>query len=343
MSFKAYWDLSAQRKKEVLARVAAQNGMLPVALEKDWWVVQTLRMISRTQAGDHFQFKGGTSLSKGWNLIERFSEDVDLGLNPSAFGISTINPTRSGIERLRKVAVKWVGNDWVHEVNRAFKTAGLLEVDCRVRKDQNSDRDPIQIEVFYPSVTESSGYLKPYVLLEISARSMLYPVQHCSFQSIVGEAFESRISLDDLVSFSTVDPMRTFLEKLFLLHEFFQPPQGKKSSYRMSRHYYDLYSLAAAGVGDKALNNHSLYGEIIQHRFKYQRIKGINYYDHFPPRLKPFPPSEERSEWQRDYLRMQEEMIYGASPSFEEIMERITIMIENFNRKNASRTWPAIS
>jgi hypothetical protein len=121
----------------------------------------------------------------------------------------------------------------------------------------------------------------------------------------------------------TVDPKRTFLEKMFLLHEEFSKPQEKIRYERMSRHLYDLEKLMDTEFGIAALNDPELYDLIVQHRAKYTAIRGIDYKSHAPASINFIPPPEVLAQWERDYGLMQQSMIYGASLSFTTLIKRL--------------------
>ncbi len=130
----------------------------------------------------------------------------------------------------------------------------------------------------------------------------------------------------------TVDPERTLLEKIFLLHEEFQRSDEKIRVDRMSRHLYDIYKLAASPFGEKALINRELYSEIVFHRHLFTKLGGVDYKRHNPRTVNPIPPDLLLDLWKSDYLTMQEQMIYADSPRFEEMIETIRSYILKLNQ-----------
>jgi hypothetical protein len=123
----------------------------------------------------------------------------------------------------------------------------------------------------------------------------------------------------------TVNPERTFLEKLFLLHEEFSKPIEKIRVDRMSRHMYDLYYLSKSGISEMAINDKELYETIVTHRHTFNRIPGVDYNDHNPKTISPLPPPNVIDDWEADYTRMKEDMIYDENkPSFEDLINNLS-------------------
>jgi hypothetical protein len=151
---------------------------------------------------------------------------------------------------------------------------------------------------------------------------------------MVGEHFKGRPFADPPVSIQTVNPERTFLEKVFLLHEEFQKPVHKIRVDRLSRHLYDIEKLMDTEFGKTALDDLSLYHAIVEHRATITHVRGINYANHSPDKINPLPPDSLMADWKRDYEIMQESMIYGPSLPFEQLIERIRELKNRFNQLN---------
>jgi hypothetical protein len=122
----------------------------------------------------------------------------------------------------------------------------------------------------------------------------------------------------------TVNPERTFLEKIFLLHEEFHRPLEKMRVDRLSRHLYDIYQLTKAGIAVNAINNKELYEIIVSHRYKFTRVGDVDYNSHNPLTVNPIPIADKLEEWKTDYAKMQEDMIYEEKkPSFDELINNL--------------------
>jgi len=195
----------------------------------------------------------------------------------------------------------------------------------------DGDQDPISILVQYPSLINHPDYIKPRVKVEIGSRSLKDPYSKCSFRSILGDKFQDKAYADSEFTIPCIKPERTYLEKLFLLHEEFKKPKEKIRVERLSRHLFDLYKISHSDYKELALNQ-ALITDIITHRERFNEMKGVDYKTHFPPNLNPIPPDKYMNAWKVDYKKMQDEMIPGDSPSFEEIIARIKADVSEFNK-----------
>ena len=193
-----------------------------------------------------------------------------------------------------------------------------------------ADRDPQVLELYYPSVLGSDGYLTDKVVIEIGARFLLEPAEMRAVQSIIGATFPGTAFADAPFEVLTVNPKRTFLEKVFLLHEEFSKAPEKRKHERMSRHLYDVEKLMDTEFGAAALQDRDLYEIIVSHRAKYTAIRGMDYAGHQPQTLDFVPPGDVRDNWERDYGQMQQSMIYGSSLPFPGLIGRLTILRERF-------------
>jgi hypothetical protein len=325
-------DLEKEERYAVLEETSKKTRLQPYIIEKDWWVVQTLRLITEMDTAEHLVFKGGTSLSKAWKLIDRFSEDIDLAINREFFGF-TGDISRTQVGKLKDVSSKYLSNDFLFSLKAAFEYAKIGDVGISVVDRKDPDDDPVKIAVTYPTIAEYSPYVKPRVLLEISSRSLMEPSTRRSFRSMIGEEFPNLDFADDDIHIRCVNPERTFLEKLFLLHEEHQRPPEKMKIKGKSRHFYDIYQIAQTLYADKAIANKELYKSIVAFRERFTKIGGVDYASHFPPNLNPIPPEALMSEWEQDYAEIQGQMIVGESVEFEELMKELKQIIAKINKQ----------
>ena len=200
---------------------------------------------------------------------------------------------------------------------------GYTDVEVELYEEDGENLEPVQILVKYKTCTPPSSYTKPEVKIEIGSRSLREPFTNRVFSSLVGEHYKGKPFADVPITVPSVNPERTFLEKLFLLHEEFQKPEKEIRVDRLSRHLYDIEMLMRTKYADIALSDKELYNEIIEHRSIYTKISNIDYIGHQPKTLNPLPPDAVIDKWRKDYQRMQEEMIYGASLPFDKLIERI--------------------
>jgi len=328
-------ELPDENRLKVLNEMRAKTGFPLFIIEKDWWVVQTLRLISQMDISQHTVLKGGTSLSKAWGLIDRFSEDADLAINREFFGFSG-EISRTQVGKLKSVSSKYISNDFLVSLQKAFDDAGMKDTRLAVVDEKSPDDDPVKIAVIYPAVTEYSAYVQPRVLLEIGSRSLIEPATLRLFRSMIGQAFTGYPFADEDVFIRCVNPERTFLEKLFLLHEEHQRPKEKMQIKGKSRHFYDIYRIAQTEYADRAIADRNLFQSIVAHRERFSKLGGVDYTSHFPPNLNPIPPAELLPEWERDYAEMQGQMITGESISFDSLMEELRQIIDKFNLDTSS-------
>lgn len=216
-------------------------------------------------------------------------------------------------------------------MQKAFDDAGMNDVWLSVVDEKAPDDDPVKIEVRYPTVTQYSDYVQPRVLLEIGSRSMIEPATVRSFRSIIGDTFPNLPFADENMQIRCVNPERTFLEKLFLLHEEHQRPKEKMKIKGKSRHFYDIYRISQTEYADKAIKDKELYKSIVAHRERFSKLGGVDYSSHFPPDLNPTPPAELMQEWERDYVELQGQMIAGNSIPFERLMQELRRIVEIIN------------
>lgn len=318
-------DIPDKTKRNAYNQIAEQIGMTAFAVEKDWWVSRTLEIIFQMPIGKHLVFKGGTSLSKAWKLINRFSEDIDLAIDKEFFEGYNGNISKSKITKLRKEAGTYTTGTFFEELKKAFETAGFTNLEYNVIEAKDSDQDPRIIEIYYPNVINKfTDYILPRVQIEVSCRSLREPNSIQKLGALLDEFYFDKEFAQPLFNVPTVNVERTFLEKLFLLHEEFHRPAEKMRVDRLSRHLYDIYKLTQAGVAKNAINDKELYETIVAHRHKFSRVGDVDYNNHNPKVLDPIPPEAVIAAWEIDYAKMKQDMIYGQDkPSFENLINNL--------------------
>lgn len=333
---KEWIKLPDETKLNAFAEAGRKSGLLPIAIEKDWWVVHTLSLILTMKCAPSLVFKGGTSLSKGWNLIQRFSEDIDMALDREYLGFEG-ELEKAGIRRLRRKSYEYLTTEFTEELKGKFTEVGFTDVKVKYREVENHDQDPIIIEIYYPKLTEKETYLKPGVLVEVGSRSLREPFTNRTFSTIIADNYPGQPFADKPITIPTVNPERTFLEKIFLLHEEFQKPSEKIRVDRLSRHLYDIEKLSSSGYADIALKNDDLYNTIVIHRSKFSPIAGVDFANHSPDKIAFIPPKHLLSDWEADYKQMRENMIYGEVLSFDELIKKLRVLQTRVNKVEWNR------
>ncbi len=334
-----HWqNLSEEERREVL-EITSSNKRLPqLAVEKDWWVTMTLKALSMTKHYELMSFKGGTSLSKGWNLISRFSEDIDIALKREGdFSISSTSGNQ--LAKVRRAARHYIVRELPHELENVLKEMGIVDftiepetdrVDASgVKTELRATTHPSTIFINYKSVVPFvSDYVEPRVKIEISCLSMDEPVERKTIRSIMSDVLQSEEDVE--VDFPTVVPTRTFLEKIFLLHEEFQ--KEKPRSKRMTRHLYDIEKIMDTPFGE-AVRDSELYDSIVQHRSIFNKVEGVDYSLHVPATINIIPPDGIMPEWEKDYESMQRNFIFETSSlPFNKLLDRVKVLMERIRR-----------
>ena len=123
-----FWTFSDEQKSMFVAQTSERVGLPPQAVEKDWWVTMTLKALFESSCRDFITFKGGTSLSKGWHVIERFSEDIDIAIDKSFWRIAGDN--KSQRDRIRKLSRAYIEQRLVAEMQALLEGYGLPILSC---------------------------------------------------------------------------------------------------------------------------------------------------------------------------------------------------------------------
>ena len=339
-------DFSIDERKAMIQGVVDTMHIDEAAAEKDWWVTAVLYALFHTKAGDYLLFKGGTSLSKGWNIIDRFSEDIDLALERKFFlnekKLSCANCTsNTQIHNLREKGQDYLFGELKKDLKKQLSMLGLdvkviaenelLDENGELKKVAH-DKDPSVLFVQYPSLYNSKApYAVPTVKIEISVLSMAEPYEMKRISSLIEQVYEEEEVDSDIVqTIKTVSPARTFLEKAFLLCEEYQKAEPR--TYRMSRHFYDLEKLSHTDYMDMALSDSNLYYDIVEHRKKFYHV-GYEDYDKGLPESITIVPSEELvPKYEVDYSDMRSSFIYGEALEFADLLKFLETLQERFRK-----------
>ena len=340
-------DFSDSDRKVMIQRVIDVRHIDEMAAEKDWWVTSVLYALFHTSIAKFLIFKGGTSLSKGWDLINRFSEDVDVAMDRSYFlevkGEACANcSSNTQIHHLREKGHDFILNELKEELKAVFADMGLTDVVVfgeNEQKDEDGspvkidhDKDPSVIFVQYPSLYGGAeSYASPVVKIEISVLSMSEPFEIKRISSLINQTFaaeEITVDEDFAMDIKTVSPARTFLEKAFLLCEEFQ--KEKPRTRRLTRHFYDLERLSHTEYAVQALSDASLYRDIVEHRKKFYHVGYVDYSKELPETITILPPDNLFKSYEADYKEMQSSFIYTESLSFDKLMKAMKELQNRF-------------
>ena len=331
-----YFTLPKTQQRQILEQATLRIKLPIQAIEKDIWVSTILQIIFSLPVAEHLIFKGGTSLSKAWGLISRFSEDIDLAVGRALFELEG-DLTKKGIKKLRKRSSVFVRDELFIMLQDALMQYGLADK-CTLTVEPDGEGDntypePRKIFIAYESAyDEQLDYLRPIVMLEVGARSLVEPYEQVQVHSIVEDIFPSISTTLVNSNISTAIPAKTMVEKMFLLHELFSVPGHGTRAERKSRHLYDLYQMMHQDFAQEAITNDALWESIRHHREVFTSVQGVDYSGDVRQRICLLPREDIVAIWQSDYETMRSSMIHGSAPTWDELIEQITIL-QNKTRK----------
>ena len=330
-----YFQLSKEQQQMVLTQAANKTGLPVQAVEKDLWVTVVLQIVFTLPVANHLVFKGGTSLSKVWKVIHRFSEDIDLAIDPSIWGFEG-DLTKKQIKRLRKASSLFVRDELCLSLKEAVTEIGMEKwLQVEAGPDGEGDGtypEPRVIHIRYKSLfDEDLPYLHSEVKLEVGARSLLEPTAEAAVTSVLEDTLPISTTVKQ-VMIPTALAEKTFLEKAFL-HELFSS-QSTREADRKSRHLYDLVQMMCTDIATQAVANDELWNTIHRHRELFTSMSGVDYTPDIRKRIRLLPPDDVIDDWYNDYKDMQSSMIYGEKPTFEKLIEKMRELENLFHNTN---------
>lgn len=322
----SFLSLSIGDRREALGVAADKSGRPAHLLEKDVWVVWALATFYGSALGEHLVFKGGTSLSKAYHVIRRFSEDVDLTYDIRAIAPDLVGEdgealpkTRSEEKRwsseVRKRLPEWVAGTVQPIINEALAVEALAGT-TRIEGER--------LFIDYEAGAAGSGYVAPSVMLEFGARSTGEPA---SLRDVTCDAS----GLVDGVTFPKARPRvmhaeRTFWEKATAIHVFCL--QERLRGERFARHWHDVARLDEAGLAESAFADRELANAVARHKAMFFAEKAadrspIDYVSAVGGSLQLVPAGDGLKALEEDYARMVEDglLLEDAEP-FEALMAR---------------------
>ncbi|MFO8091321.1 MAG: nucleotidyl transferase AbiEii/AbiGii toxin family protein [Desulfatiglandaceae bacterium] len=336
-----FLSLSEARRRTICEQAQARLGLPPATIEKDFWVCWTLKKLFRLPKwSSQLTFKGGTSLSKGWAMIKRFSEDIDIVINRGGLGFGgDMAPEQAPSKkqmRKRLKLLKEASQQCVNQIVLPLLADAIAEempsqLSWRLESDPHDPDNQTLLFIYPTAFADQTAYLEQMVKIEMGARSDTEPTLNIEIQPYIEDAFPDLIP-GSRFFVKVVSLNRTFWEKAMLLHEETFRPIDKSRKARMARHYYDLYCLIEAGIGSKAADDIQLFDRIAAHRQVYFRYTWVDYTTLCVGQLRLVPPEEQIALWRSDYRAMQKEMFFGKPPRFEEIIQSVKVFQDQFNQ-----------
>jgi hypothetical protein len=340
----------AAQRSDLFVAAGAELGLNPALIEKDFWVCWVLKRIFTLPGFEGaFVFKGGTSLSKVYNAIDRFSEDVDLvwdreslgfggEKNPLADSVSQTQAEKVLIPALIAASQVALRERLVPALTEAV--TGMLPATQSWRISIKEDADQPSVVFDYPQAGGVlSRYVRPCVLLEFVPRSEPIPSAEATIRPYLWSALEGVCKEPD-VRVRHITVARTFWEKATILHMYHHYPEGKEFGARFSRHYYDTYRLFQTGHAAPAMTDLDLLRSVVRHKKRFYRSGPARYDEAVAGRLCLVPPATRLETLRADYAAMSE-MFFGTPPPFEEMIEVLRQIEEQVNRLTAPPAEPS--
>ena len=338
----AFAQLPAGERRIYFEQTAARMGVSPQIIEKDFWVCWTLKQLfALPDIGSHLIFKGGTSLSKAFKLIERFSEDIDVSIERGYLGFGGDNEPEAGssnkekqrrIEALKAACQRKIEGDLLPALTKVIQSKSLSSEKWLLRPD-DSDPDEQTLIFEYPQVnrSETAGYVRRIVKIEMGARSDHWPSEAKPVSPYVAEKFPKAFR-EVSCSVKVLAAERTFWEKATILHAEYHRPPDKAMPDRFSRHYCDFYELIQKGVARIATTQPELLVRVAQHKSLFFKSAWARYGEATRGTLRIMPPEQRLAALRDDYRKMQE-MFFGTPPAFDAMIHALQQWETDFNRK----------
>lgn len=316
-------NLDEHRKRILFETTARNMKVSSVIIEKDFWVCVVLDyLLNKSQYKDFFIFKGGTSLSKCYDVIKRFSEDVDLVLKWDAIGFDDeeVYQERSNNQnykfetQMNEKGAKFIQNELKQDLieNLASHISGMTI--------ESDETDPMVLYVKYPA-SYRDEYINQRVKLEIGPVAAKTPTEIKQIEPYCFAYF----NVDNKEPFNAniVTIARTFWEKLLILCAECNRPMEKRTPSRYSRHYYDVYMIYKSAFSNDVLKDKSLFETVKAFKSKYYRTSWSKIENCYLSSITIIPNQQRLNDLEKDYQSMSE-MIFSNRPSFKQIIDGLS-------------------
>ena len=318
--------LEARDQSEILQTAATKCGRRATILEKDIWLCWVLHVLFSIPDHHPMAFKGGTSLSKVYGIIERFSEDVDITLDYRAFS-DEFDPFAPDIsktkikrfsDRLKTFGIGYIQDVVIPALAKASKTLATCN-QHRIRTEDSGEK----VWFSYPAAVQNTNrYLESEVLLEFGSRNVIDPNEQHTIRPDIASV-TSEIDYP-AATVTVLSPSRTFWEKATLIHVECNRHRLSVNPERLSRHWYDIACLGQHKFGGDAINDRSLLEDVIKHKKLFFNAGYSHYDDCLAGKLRLIPDKDKLQGLQSDYKEMYTAGILSEdAPDFESLIERV--------------------
>jgi hypothetical protein len=337
-NFLEFISASADDRRDLCLATATRLGTTEQNVEKDFWVCWVLDALFHglPPDGPRLLFKGGTSLSKAFGLISRFSEDIDitvfredLGQAATVEQLETLSRKKRNarLDEIKLACQRYIRVQLLEHMSRIVdqtaQRSGLAAGQFKITVDED-DADGQSLLIWYPTATPVEGYIRQAVKIEAGAKSALDPTCEAAIRPYLANDVAS-LNLD-IAGITTIVAERTFWDKIIIIHGqrrwFERRGELRHLGQRVSRHYYDIYRLLDSEVGQRALSDSSFCRDCVRHARMFFDRPDFDLASAIPGSLALSPSPAMAEPLRRDYGRMAG-MIMGAVPEFGEVIARI--------------------
>ena len=324
-------SLDAKDKRAYFEVAAANLNIMPQLVEKDFWVCWILKVLfSLPEVGEHLTFKGGTSLSKCYNVIKRFSEDIDISIErPFLSKTKTIEPDKEKsnkenqkrLKELQEVCKTKIDEVIIPRLRQAIAAALPDKKEWKIELHaEDPDGQTVLFTFPHAMISNAESYVRSSVKVEFGARADHWPVETATIVPYIVNVPGERVV--EGVSVRVLAAERTFWEKATILHMIYNYPTEKNVPPRMSRHYYDISAMADSPIYKRALENISLLKTVAEHKTLFFKANWAHYEEATPSGLRLLPREDQMSALKNDYRQMQQ-MFFEEPPTFDQIIEKL--------------------
>jgi len=348
--FQTVLAASDEERRDLFVGASTRLGTAEQNIEKDFWVCWTLDALFNEleTGGPRLLFKGGTSLSKGYGLIERFSEDIDITVFREDIGQAATfeeleamsgKKRNARLETIKAACQEYIQGPMLERLSvllqQTLKAASLNPNRARVEPDPD-DPDRQSLLLWYPTATaEGNAYIRRAIKIESGAKSALDPHAPVVVKPYIADDLPN---LDLAVgNVTAVDPSRTFWDKVIILHGlrrwWDRRGELKGGGQRVSRHYYDVYRLLASETGQKATRDLGMAEDCVRHARMFFNRPDLDLASAVPGSFALTPHDGMLTELRRDYEAMSG-MVFGPIPTVDEVVAAIAELEQRINAES---------
>ncbi len=324
--------LNDLKEQELIFREVSQiSGISEAIIEKDFWVCFMLdHLFNKSEFKNDIYFKGGTSLSKCYKVIKRFSEDIDLILDWRILGYDEkdlwLPRSHTAQEKfngeMNQKTMQYLTDYFIPSIRADLEKMRLKRFDIEI-----DEHDPLSIIFKYPAIY-NDNYIKPQVKLELGTLAAKIPIEVKTVTPYIEEYLKDTINGYEF-KVNVVSAVRTLFEKMTILHS--EANRSSNHPIRYARHYYDTYMLINSPIYQNALNQIKLLKDVVEFNMKFYHSSRSKYNEMLEGNLKLVPSEAAIKVFAADYENMKQ-MFFGEIPKFNEIMNKIQTIELDFKK-----------